>query len=142
MPAGAAPGWTSSGAVARLERGQERADVPRARLRRERGGGQRDAGRAAVEQRRDILAARVVEGDRAPDAERLAEREHAVVPGVEDRLRLGARERLDAERARHAHEHAVDLVASDLVAAARGIVRGGVERGLGLAGEDEREPVG
>ena len=115
--------------------------MPRARLRGERGGGQRDAGRAAVEQRRDILAARVVEGDRAPHAERLAEREHAVVPGVEDRLRLGAGERLDAERARHAHEHAVDPVAPDLVAAARGIVRGGVERRLGLAGEDEREPV-
>ena len=115
--------------------------MPRARLRGERGGGQRDAGRAAVEQRRDILAARVVEGDRAPHAERLAEREHAVVPGVEDRLRLGAGERLDAERARHAHQHAVDAVAPDLAAAALGIVRGGVERGLGLAGEDERQPV-
>jgi hypothetical protein len=129
-------------AAGRLERAQKRKDAPDRAFSDERARGQRDADRAPVEQCLDVARCRRVERDRAPHAERLAEREHPVVPGVEQRLRLGARQRLDAERARQAHERAVDPVGAQLGAAARRVVRRGVERGDGLAGEHELRALG
>lgn len=85
----------------------------------------------------DVARARAVEGDRAPHPERLAECEDAVVPGGEQRLRLGARQRLDAERARQGDERAVDPVGAQLRPAAVGIVRAGLEPRGGLAFEHE-----
>jgi hypothetical protein len=127
--------------VARLERVEQRQNAIDRVGCRERGGREREAHRAAVEERVGVACSRAVERDRAPHAERLAEAEDAVVPSVEERLRLRTGQRLDPERAREAHERTVDPVRAQRGTAADGVVRRGVERGGRLAGQHELAAV-
>ena len=74
------------------------------------------------------------EADRRPRAERRGQRGDALVVGVEQRLGLAGRERLDAQRRGRRHQHAVEPVGLRERRPAVGVVVGGVEGRLGLAG--------
>jgi hypothetical protein len=63
------------------------------------------------------------------------------VPGVDQRLRFAARQRLDPERARQAQQGAVDAVGPQRLRAGRGVLRAEVERRLRLAGQPQH-PTG
>jgi hypothetical protein len=93
-----------------LERGTEpaeRLDV------RERTGGDRDADATAGEQPVDVAGTRLVERERAPDAEVRAELERSIEIGVNERLGFTAAERLDPQRAGDAHERPVNAVEAE-----------------------------
>ena len=120
--------------AARLQAVEQRRDTAQAAAVCDRGGGEGDPEGAGVEEVVDVGCARGVEADGAPECERVAELEDAVVEGVEQRLGLFGREGLDAEGARQGDDDAVDVV--KLGAGVR-VVVGGVERRGWLAGEVE-----
>ena len=78
--------------AARLQARQQRAQARRSPRRRERAGGQRQPDAAALERPLDVVGVGAVERDRAPHAERPAERQRALVVGVDQRQRLLARQ--------------------------------------------------
>ena len=144
---GAAPGRTGAGVdeqrrAATLQAREHRAQAREPLDAGERAGGQRDADAAAIERAVDVVGVGAVERERAPHAEGLAERERALVVGVEQRLRLRARERLDPERAREAHERAVEAVAAHELGPARGRLGGEIDHVGPLAREEQHgQPV-
>ena len=136
--AGAGPGWTSSGASRAASRSSSGADAVQRLRAGERLGGQAQAGRAGDRAAHRPRPARRGERDRAPRANGVAELEHTLVEGVEQRLRLARGQRLDAERGRGRDEHALEPVGAARSARAAGVVGGEVERRRRLAGQLER----
>ena len=126
--------------VAALEALEQRTAALQAGRAAERAGRQRDADRAGVEQRVDVGRVGRAQRDRAPDPERLAEREQPRVVGLQQRLGLVARQRLDPERAGDRQQRAVEAVAPQPGGARDGIVVGGVEAVLRLVAQAQ-DPV-
>ena len=100
-------------------------------------GRDRDAGRACVERRVDVPGVDLVQRQRAPVAERPAELAHALVERVQQRRGFLARQRLDAQRARQAHQRALEAFVRERGGAGGRIVRGELEALRRLAVEAE-----
>ena len=129
------PGRDGRTAARRAPRGG-RAGPPRARPRAREGGGS-VIPRAPASSSASTSVRRVERG--APQLERRAELEDAVVERVDQRPRLVGRERLDPERGGERDDDAVDALALGLGGARDGIVVAFVQRAVRLAGELEAQ---
>ena len=125
-------------ALERLEHGAQALEAGGAGQRAGRDAG---AGEPAVEQSRERRRVRLGEADRGPGAERGRERRDAVVVGLQQRLGLAGRERLDAERDGGRHQRALEAVGADERRAALGVVVGEVDGRLGLAAQAQHPAV-
>ena len=121
--------------AAALERLEHGAQALEAGWAGQRAGRDAGAGEPAVEQSRERRRVRLGESDRGPGAERGRERRDAVVVGLQQRLGLAGRERLDAERDGGGHQRALEAVGADERRAALRVVVGEVDGRLRLAAQ-------
>ena len=108
----------------------------------ERAGRDTGAHEPPVEQPRERPRVGFGEADRGPRAEPGRQRGDAVVVGLEQRLGLAGRERLDAERDGGGHQRSFEAVGDHERRAAFGVVVGEVERRLGLAAQAQHPARG
>jgi hypothetical protein len=118
--------------VACLEAREQVSAAVKARPAGERPGRQRDADGAGIEQCVDIAGQRRTQRDSSPDAEPAAELEQPAVVGLQQRLGLVPRQRLDPERTRDRQQRSVDTVALEQIQPRVGVVLAMVKRRLGL----------
>jgi hypothetical protein len=83
----------------------------------------------------DVVRISAIQGNRRPRTEGLGKRQRAVVIGVDQHARLLAREPLDAQWARQAHERAVEPVAVDQRGALARVLTAEVDHVGTLVGE-------
>src|SRR5580704_1284522 len=140
--ASARAGMHEQRGAARLDALEHRAQLGDRLDARERAGRERDANAATCERTVDIVGVDTVQRDRPPHAERAAERERAVVVGIDQLERLLAWKPLDPERTRQAHERLVEPIELDELRAAGGLLALEVDHVWTLTDEiQDRQPI-